>query len=75
MDRGAWQATVHGVTRVGYNLATKPPPIFIGQPWGFSGLLTGIDTELMALISSGRLQKLHKQVNRKIITDCDIYYG
>ena len=26
MDRGAWQATVHGVTRVGYNLATKPPP-------------------------------------------------
>ena len=26
MDRGAWQATVHElVTRVGYNLATKPP--------------------------------------------------
>jgi len=25
MDRGAWQATVHGVTRVGHNLATKPP--------------------------------------------------
>ena len=24
MDRGAWQATVHGVTRVGHNLATKP---------------------------------------------------
>ena len=23
MDRGAWQATVHGVTRVGYNLVTK----------------------------------------------------
>ena len=23
MDRGAWQATVHGVTRVGHNLATK----------------------------------------------------
>ena len=28
MDRGDWQATVHGVTRVGYDLATKPPP-----PW------------------------------------------
>jgi len=27
MDRGAWQATVHVVTRVGHNLATKPPPI------------------------------------------------
>ena len=26
MDRGAWHATVHGVTRVGHNLATKPPP-------------------------------------------------
>ena len=26
MDRGAWQATLHGVTRVGHNLASKPPP-------------------------------------------------
>ena len=26
MDRGAWQATAHGVTRVGHDLATKPPP-------------------------------------------------
>ena len=26
MHRGAWQATVHGVTRVGHNLVTKPPP-------------------------------------------------
>ena len=25
-DRGAWQATVHEVARVRYNLATKPPP-------------------------------------------------
>ena len=23
MDRGAWQATVHGVSRVGHNLVTK----------------------------------------------------
>ena len=23
MDRGAWQATVHGVARVGHDLATK----------------------------------------------------
>ena len=27
MDRGARQATVHGVARGGYDLATKPPPI------------------------------------------------
>ena len=26
MDRGAWQATVHGITRVGHDLVTKPPP-------------------------------------------------
>ena len=26
MDRGDWQATVHGVTRVRHDLATKPPP-------------------------------------------------
>ena len=25
-DRGVWWATVHGVARVGHNLATKPPP-------------------------------------------------
>ena len=26
MDRGARQATVHGVARVGHDLETKPPP-------------------------------------------------
>ena len=25
MDRGAWQAIVHGVVRVGHDLATKLP--------------------------------------------------
>ena len=25
-DRGAWRATVHGVTKVRHDLATKPPP-------------------------------------------------
>ena len=34
MDRGAWQASVHGVTRVGHDLATKPPPII---KWKKSG--------------------------------------
>jgi len=27
MDRGAWQATIHGVARVGHDLATKPPSL------------------------------------------------
>jgi len=26
MDRGTWQAAVHRVSRVGHDLATKPPP-------------------------------------------------
>ena len=26
MDRGAWQAAVHGVARVRHDLETKPPP-------------------------------------------------
>ena len=28
MERGPWRATVHVVARIGYNLATKPPPPF-----------------------------------------------
>ena len=26
VDRGIWQATVRGITRVGHDLATKAPP-------------------------------------------------
>ena len=29
MDRGAWQATVHGVATVGHNLVTKQPPEYV----------------------------------------------
>ena len=31
MDRGAWQATVHGIARIRHNLVTKPlpPTVFI----------------------------------------------
>ena len=28
IDRGAWQATVHEVTRVGHDLVTKPPHMY-----------------------------------------------
>ena len=31
MDRGARQATYHGVARVGHDLATKSPPKYIYQ--------------------------------------------
>ena len=26
MNRGVWWATIHGITRFGYDLVTKPPP-------------------------------------------------
>ena len=32
MERGAWWATVHGVARVGHDLATKPSPPFLHYP-------------------------------------------
>ena len=35
MDRGAWQATVHGVARVGRDLVTKPPP---PPRYGYNGV-------------------------------------
>ena len=30
IDRGVWQATVPGVTRVRHDLAAKPPPAIMG---------------------------------------------
>ena len=37
MDRGAWQATVHGITRVGHNLTTKPSITILGTGQDYSG--------------------------------------
>ena len=31
MNRGAWQATVHGVARVGHDQVTKLPPLKSGE--------------------------------------------
>ena len=31
MDRGAWQATVHAVARVGLDLPTEPPHVGSGS--------------------------------------------
>ena len=38
-DGGAWQATIHRVTRVGHDLATKPPlrQISLKGVWAFAG--------------------------------------
>ena len=37
--RGAWWAIVHGVTRVGHDLVTKPPPMKSGIPCSSMGKL------------------------------------
>ena len=59
MDRGAWQATVHGVTRVRHDLATDR--LWYKTTEGFYKLFSGLDyltkfytfffTGLMGLIS------------------------
>ena len=36
MDRGAWRARVHGVARVGHNLATKSPMMDANRTSGWS---------------------------------------
>ena len=62
MDRGAWQAAVHGVERVRHDLATKPPPPFLAAldlhhfAWAFSScgkrrLLFGVCGLLIAVVS------------------------
>ena len=42
MDRGAWQATVHGIATVGHDLATKPlPPLKVKhgkRTWDWGGV-------------------------------------
>ena len=41
MDKGAWRATVHEVTRVGHDLVTKPPPIHLFKVLKFGLSLLG----------------------------------
>ena len=36
MDRGAWRAAVHGVAKVGHDLATAPPPTTLSILLGLS---------------------------------------
>ena len=47
-DRGAWQATVHGIARVGHDLATKPPTMLhshCSEARGFCSLLSYSETQ------------------------------
>ena len=49
MDRRAWEATVHGVQRVGQNLATKtqtPPPAKTSLNWKLPAISKSTDLKL-----------------------------
>ena len=70
MDRGVRQATVHGDTRVGHDLVTKPPPpviIYIKYEWlvytirvvGLCSLI-GISFSFLKNISGLNIQKCGK---------------
>ena len=69
MDRGAWQAIVHGVARVGHDLATKPPTTAFynyivfslsgPQIWSKLKFMSLIYPSLMGLNSEGEKQPLH----------------
>ena len=39
VDRGAWWAAVHGIARVGQDLATKPSPSTFGQTLGLERIV------------------------------------
>ena len=53
LDRRAWQATVHGVARVGHDLATKPPTSFklkmltllLTRPISVLNFILGLETD------------------------------
>jgi len=50
MDRGAWQTVVHGVTRVGHDSVTTPPPP--GQllpPFGLCAATSEITTHFQKI--------------------------
>ena len=47
MDRGAWQAMVHEVARVGHDLATKPPLSYISLYFLFQHIIGLSKTEFV----------------------------
>ena len=57
MNRGAWRAAVHGVTSVGHDLATKPPPpgrqLVSSENWSFTFWLLETSTVLVSVCGVG----------------------
>ena len=38
MDRGAWQATIHGIARVEHDLVTTPPPYINAELYHYGNI-------------------------------------
>ena len=57
MDRGAWKAIVHGVTRVRHDLATKPPTttVISVAPLDSQGLFKTARTEISSSVALAAL--------------------
>ena len=53
MDRGAWRATVHGITRVGHDLATKPQSVFLPSFYSFFPFILSVFLSWWWQVSDG----------------------
>ena len=71
MDRGVWQAPVHGVIRVRHNLVTKPPPPALRTQrfhYQGSGSTAGWGTKIPQASTARKKKKNHSWEDTKIST-------
>ena len=57
MDRGAWRATVDGVTRVEHDLAAKPPPPLGSSAHTLFHIVSWRDTTVMWILWARKFRK------------------
>ena len=72
MDRGAWWATVHGVARVGHDLATKPPHAKKGSSSSKPGPCSLMPSPMQSLLGTDALL-LNCRSRQKIGTSCWVW--
>ena len=64
MDRGAWQAMVHGITRVRHDFATKPPPLKLKLQY-FGHLMRRTDS-LEKTLMLGKIEGRRRRVQQRM---------
>ena len=70
IDRGVWQATIHGVARVGQDLATKPPAVLDKSP----ALACGYPVFIAAFIENAVLSPMICLGNNHLTIYARIYF-